>query len=154
MKRYLSRINIVLVGIALLGLTSFTAQAATRPFHLVEQGTLQFLDGGVVVSNGTGTATHLGQFTLRRTLTLSPSEDGSSNLEARGQASIVAANGDHLEASIVGTVDPNTGTGILVYEWEGGTGRFEKATGTTIWRVTLHPADGTYDVIADGVINY
>jgi hypothetical protein len=41
----------------------------------------------------------------------------------------------------------------LIYEWKGGTGRFQNATGTTIWLVELH-SDLTYDVVADGVIDY
>ncbi|MEW6208101.1 MAG: hypothetical protein AB1631_07025 [Acidobacteriota bacterium] len=155
MKRYLSWINIALISFGLLGLTAFTALAVTRPFHLVEQGTLEFRDGGTtVVSKGTGTATHLGRFTLHRTLTLAPSDDGGTDVEVKGRARLMAANGDHLEASINGTLNPINGTAILVYEWEGGTGRFQNATGTTIWRVSLHIADLTYDVIADGVINY
>jgi len=41
----------------------------------------------------------------------------------------------------------------LVYDWEGGTGRFENATGTTTWQVDVNP-DNTYDVVADGIIKY
>jgi hypothetical protein len=39
MKHYLSRIRISLVTLGLVGLTTLTTLAATRPFHLVEHGT-------------------------------------------------------------------------------------------------------------------
>jgi hypothetical protein len=71
-----------------------------------------------------------------------------------GEATLVAANGDELDASIEGTLNTNDNTGLLVYEWEGGTGRFVNATGTTIWHVTVHADGTTYSVVADGVIDY
>ena len=41
----------------------------------------------------------------------------------------------------------------MIYEWKGGTDRFQNASGTTVWLVQVNP-DQTYDVVADGVINY
>jgi hypothetical protein len=66
----------------------------------------------------------------------------------------VAANGDELFAAIEGTFDSTTGRGVLTYEWTGGTGRFQHATGTTIWLVSLNTADFSYTVVADGFINF
>ena len=34
-------------------------------------------------------------------------------------------------------VNANVGHADLIYEWTGGTGRFEHATGTTIWSVDV-----------------
>src|SRR5262245_61045774 len=121
------------------------------PFQLVEHGSATFGADGVIRSEGSGEATHLGKFTLVREATLGDPTDGG--FEVKGQATLTAANGDQLFATIGGTFNPATGQGVLIYEWVGGTGRFADATGTTTWLVTLHP-DLTYDVVADGVINY
>jgi hypothetical protein len=154
MKRYLSRISISLTTLALVGLTALTALAVSRPFHLVEHGTLTVTKDGdnlALITDGTGTATHLGRFDLHRTATLKPTMEGE--LEVDGQATLTAANGDRLESSIKGTLNPQTGKAVLIYEWKGGTGRFQNASGTTVWLVQVNP-DQTYDVVADGIINY
>jgi hypothetical protein len=88
---------------------------------------------------------------LHRTATLKPTTEGE--LELDGQATLTAANGHQLEASINGTLNPQTGQAVLIYEWKGGTGRFQNATGATVWLVQVN-SDQTYDVVADGVINY
>jgi hypothetical protein len=152
MKRYVSVISNILMTVALMGLTAYAALTHTRPFHLVEHGTLTVDQDGNLVSDGTGTATHLGSFTLHRTAKLKPSEDGSGLVDVDGRATLIAANGDQLEASIEGTLNPQTHHAVLAYEWKGGTGRFKNATGTAIWLVDI--TDNTYDVVADGVINY
>ena len=154
MKRYLFRISISLLTLALIGLSAFTALAVTRPFHLVEHGTLSTTNNGdilALVTDGTGTATHLGRIDVHRTATLKPTMEGE--LEVDGQATLTAANGDRLESSIKGTLNPQTGKAVLIYEWKGGTGRFQNASGTTVWLVQVNP-DQTYDVVADGIINY
>ena len=151
MKHYLSRISISLVTLALMGLTSLTALTITRPFHLVEHGTLTVDRGGNLVADGTGTATHLGRFALHRTATLRPTTE--AEVEVDGQATLTAANHDQLEASIKGTLNPQTGQAVLTYEWKGGTGRFQNASGSTVWLVQVNP-DQTYDVVAEGIINY
>ena len=151
MKQYLSRISISLMTLALVGLSALTALAVTRPFHLVEHGTLTVDKDGNLVADGAGTATHLGRFDLHRTATLTPTREG--DFEVDGQATLTAANGDQLESSIKGTLNPQTGKAVLTYEWQGGKGRFQNAAGTTVWLVQVNP-DQTYDVVADGVINY
>ena len=154
MKRRLSRISISLITLALLGLIALAALAHTRPFHLVEHGTLtpDPDQPGRFIAEGTGTATHLGSITVHRTFTLTPSADGSGLVEVKGEATLVAANGDELKTGLEGTLNPETNHAILTYGWEGGTGRFKNATGTSTWQVDI---DGqTYDIVADGVINY
>ena len=151
MKHYLYRINISLLTLALVGVSALTALAVTRPFHLVEHGTLTTTKDGDnldLVTDGTGTATHLGRFDLHRTATVKLTTG-----EVEGHATLTAANGDKLESSIKGTLNPQTGKAVLVYEWQGGSGRFQNATGTTVWLVQVNP-DQTYDVVADGIINY
>jgi hypothetical protein len=147
------RISIGLLTFALVGFSALTTLAVTRPFHLVEHGTLSVDKDGNLVADGTGTATHLGRFTLHREATLKPSEDGSGLVDVVGRATLTAANGDQLESSIKGTLNPRTGKAVLIYEWEGGTGLFQNATGTTVWLVQVN-SDQTYDVVADGIIDY
>jgi hypothetical protein len=72
-----------------------------------------------------------------------------------GQATLTAPNRDQLEASIKGTLNPQTGKAVLTYEWTRGTGRFQNVSGTTVWLVQVNPPDPlnpdqTYDVVADG----
>jgi hypothetical protein len=143
-------LRLALAALAGLALLAPASQAVERPFHLVEKGTVAF-DGPNATSVGTGQATHLGRFALYRSGTFS--NPVGSVLEFDGQATLVAADGDELEASIEGTLDTATGTGLLTYEWTGGTGRFQHATGTTTWWVVVNP-DLTFSVVADGVIDY
>lgn len=156
MKRYLSRISISLMSLGLAGFIVFTALAGPRPrpFHLVEQGTFTATDNGNgtahLVANGTGTATHLGNFSLHREATVNPSEGKIED----GRITLTSANGDQLNATFNGTLDAATGKAVLSYEWKGGTGLFKNASGATTWLAELNPAEGTYDVVADGIINY
>jgi hypothetical protein len=69
-----------------------------------------------------------------------------------GEATLTAATGEQLTTTITGTFNANIGHADLIYEWTGGTGRFENATGTTFWSVDV--ADGQYDVVATGQIIY
>ena len=127
----------------------YTSLPSGRARHVDRDGNL--------VADGTGTASHLGRFALHRTATLKTNTDGE--LEVDGQATLTAANRDQLEASIKGTLNPQTGKAVLTYEWTRGTGRFQNVSGTTVWLVQVNPPDPpnpdqTYDVVADGVINY
>lgn len=143
---------VLLIALVLVGLSVSIAQAVERPFHLEETGQAVFAPGGTVTTVGTGQATHLGRFVLFRTAALyNPS---GTAFKVDGEVTIVAANGDQLYASIEGTFDTATGQGTLIYAWTGGTGRFQNATGTTIWVVSLNTTDFSYAIVADGVIDY
>lgn len=157
MKSYLLKFGTSLMALALIGVISLTALASTRPFHLVEHGQLQVTprdpSGTVldVVANGVGTATHLGAITVERTATLTATSTPGI-FDFNGEATLTAATGEQLTTGIEGTFNANTGHADLVYEWTGGTGRFEHATGITFWSVDV--ADGEYDVVANGQIIY
>jgi hypothetical protein len=133
-----------------------------RPFHLEESGAAVINPNGTISASASGHATHLGAFTLTDSSTIVGMEiiDGEvivhfaglrSNLQG---ADLVAANGDHLYASFTGSVNFTTGEGTLNFEWEGGTGRFANATGSTVWHVNVNLLDLTYTAVADGDINY
>jgi|SRR5689334_5189213 hypothetical protein len=153
MKQYLSKISLMILALVIF--TALTALAHTRPFHLVEHGTLTPVENqpGHFIAEGTGTATHLGSILVHRTLSLTPSTDGSGLVDVEGEATLVAADGAELKSGLEGTLDPVTNHAVLTYGFEGGTSRFANATGSTTWQVDINK-DGTYDVVADGVINY
>jgi hypothetical protein len=154
MKRFLFT---NLLGLALIGVVSMAALAGPRPFHLVEHGlitaTPRDASGSLldVVASGGGTATHLGAISVQRTATLTAtSTPGVFNFN--GEATLTAASGELLTTTITGTFNANVGHADLIYQWTGGTGRFEHATGTTIWSVDV--ANGEYDAVANGQIVY
>src|SRR5689334_21928370 len=157
MKHYLSRFGSTVMTLSLVAAISLTALASARPFHLVEHGQLQVTprdqSGAVldVVANGVGTATHLGAITVERTATLTATSTPGI-FDFNGEATLTAASGEKLTTGIEGIFNANTGHADLVYEWTGGTGRFEHATGITFWSVDV--AEGSYDVVANGQIIY
>jgi len=157
MKRYLTKFGNNLKAFSLIAVMSLTVFAGPRPFHLVEHGQLQVTprdgSGAIldVVANGTGTATHLGAITVQRTATLTATSTPGI-FDFKGEATLIAATGETLTSTITGSFNAAVGHADLVYEWTGGTGRFEHATGTTFWSVDV--ADGWYDVVATGQIIY
>jgi len=73
MKHYLNWIKISPVDTRIVGVSALPSMAVTRPFHLVEHGTLSTTNNGdilALVTDGTGTATHLGRIEVHRTATL------------------------------------------------------------------------------------
>ena len=157
MKRYLSKFGSNLKALSLIGVLSLTVLGGPRPFHLVEHGKLYVTprdpSGSVldVVSEGSGTATHLGGITVQRTFTLTATATPGV-FDFNGEATLTAASGELLTSTITGTFNANIGHADLIYEWTGGTGRFANATGTTFWSVDV--ANGEYDVVANGQIVY
>jgi hypothetical protein len=139
------------------------AHSHARPFHAEDSGAAVINPNGTISASATGTATHLGKFTLHDTSSIVRSEitpDGDVILHIEGLqanlqgADLEAANGDHLFASFTGSVNFTTGEGTVTFEWTGGTGRFAGATGTTVWQIHLNTTNLTYTAVAHGVINY
>jgi hypothetical protein len=157
MKHHLLKFGRSLMALAAIAVICLTVFAGPRPFHLVEHGVITatprdasgtLLD---VVASGTGTATHLGAFTVERTATLTATATPGI-FDFKGEAILTAASGDKLTTEIDGTFNAVTGHADLGYEWTGGTGRFEHATGFTFWSVDV--ANGEYDVVANGQLNF
>ena len=155
MKRYLSNFGSTLKALSLIGVMSLTAFAGPRPFHLVEHGQLTVTprdaSGAVldVVAEGVGTATHLGVITVHRTATLTATATPGI-FDFNGAATLTAPTGEVLTSTITGTLNAVVGHADLIYQWTGGTGRFEHATGTTFWSVDV--VNGEYDAVANGQI--
>lgn len=128
---------------------------AELPFH----GSLEAVEADVVAppflhvnGTGSGTATQLGRFTSTFILTVT-----LSTRSATGSTTYIAANGDRLDATLVGqatsTTEPNVASIQEVATITGGTGRFANATGAfTIQRVA-NQLTGVSAGSFDGIIN-
>jgi hypothetical protein len=82
---------------------------------------------------GTCQLTHLGRAEYHATQTISPNSDGSFAIAVTGY--YVAADGDRLDSSIVGTASSSGGPSVAyttTETFDGGTGRFADATGTVV----------------------
>ncbi|HET6975956.1 MAG TPA: hypothetical protein VFI24_06520 [Pyrinomonadaceae bacterium] len=155
MKRF-SKIHTLML-ITFLLLTTIPASATERPFALRGSGvaTLIVDESGRptgAVATGSGTATHLGQWTVSGSPKYTPDSNGV--LHSSGEATIIAANGDKLQVQIDGVLDPVAGVDQGVFYFTGGTGRFEGATGSANFVVTINPLTGGFELTVVGKINY
>ncbi len=83
---------------------------------------------GTGTSDGSGQVSHLGAFTFHNDFTgFTVTGDTFTWTQT---ATIVAANGDEIFATAVGTGTLSTGEATLVSTFTGGTGRFADASGT------------------------
>jgi len=155
MKRFTKTRSIMLTIFLLLG--SIPAAAShDRPFAMNGSGVAAFVTdgaGNIIGANptGSGTATHLGSWTVAGTVTFTPD---NGQLVSHGEATVTAANGDKLEIVLDGVLDTNTGTDQGIMRFVGGTGRFEGATGSTNYVVTINPITGGFEFTAVGRITY
>jgi len=101
----------------------------------------------LINGSGTGTATHLGRFTVTYEW------DAELGVVPSGSAEFIAANGDRLDTEMISisdteTADPLVHVLVETYTITGGTGRFAEATGTfTMERfVSLTIGEGVTDV--------
>jgi hypothetical protein len=124
------------------------------PFH----GSLQAIETDVVAppnlfvnGTGTGTGTQLGRFTATFSVTVSLATSSST-----GSIRLIAANGDRLDATLIGqgtTTAPNVASIEEVATITDGTGRFAGTTGAfTIHRV-LNQVTGVSSGSFDGTIS-
>ena len=155
MKRFTKIRTLILTLFVLLG--TIPASAVERPFALNGTGVATLITDGsghLIGANptGSGTATHLGQWTVSGTVHYTPDNDGV--LHSSGDATLTAANGDKLQCQVDGILDPVAAVDQGVFRFVGGTGRFEGATGTINFVVTINPLTGGYQLTAVGSINY
>jgi hypothetical protein len=151
-----TKIRITMLALFLL-LGTIPVSATERPFALSGAGvaTLMTDEAGHLVgalATGSGTATHLGQWTVSGTVTYTPDNDGV--LHSGGEAAITAANGDKLVIQIDGILDPVAGVDQGVFRFVGGTGRFEGASGQANFVVNINPLTGGFELTLVGKINY
>ena len=155
MKRF-TKIRILMLTLFLL-LGTIPASAVERPFALNGSGVVTLItneSGHLIgaIPTGSGTATHLGQWTVTGNVKYTPDNNGM--LRSSGDATLTAANGDKLQVHIEGILDPVAAVDQGVFRFVGGTGRFEGATGETNFVVSINPLTGGFDLTIVGKINF
>jgi len=138
-------------------LATIPASAIERPFALHGSGVATLITDELgrpvgAIATGSGTATHLGQWTVVGNPKYTPDSDGV--LHSSGEATITAANGDKLIAKIDGILDPVAGVDQGVFYFIGGTGRFEGVSGSANFVVSINPLTGGFDLTVVGKIDY
>lgn len=154
--KHITKIRALMLTLSLL-LGTIPALAVERPFALHGSGvaTLIVDPSGIpigAVATGSGTATHLGQWTVIGNPKYTP--DANGVLHSSGEATLTAANGDKLQVAIDGILDPVAGVDQGVFHFLGGTGRFEGASGSANFVVNINPVTGGFDLTVVGKINY
>jgi len=105
--------------------------------------------------NASGTATYLGKWTQTGNLTFTPTHSNPDIILTSGDSKFIGANGDELQAEIKDSeLDTTTGIATGTFLFIGGTGRFEQAQGSADFTVTQDLNSGTFDVVAQGSIDY
>ena len=155
MKHFTKIRTLMLTLLMLLG--TIPALAVERPFALYGSGVATLITdpSGMpigAVATGSGTATHLGQWTVTGNPKYTPDNNGV--LHSSGEASLIAANGDELRFQIDGILDPVAAVDQGVFHFVGGTGRFEQATGDANFVVSINPVTGGFELTVVGTINY
>jgi hypothetical protein len=154
--KHLTKIRTLML-IPFLLLATIPASAVERPFALRGTGVVTLVtdDAGHLIGaipTGSGTATHLGQWTVSGTVHYTP--DANGVLRSSGEASLIAADGDKLNFQIDGILDPVAAVDQGVFRWVGGTGKFAEATGEANFVVAISPITGGFELTLVGKINY
>ena len=153
--KHIMKIRTLILTLTLL-LGTIPASAVERPFALSGTGVATLItdESGNLIGatpTGSGTATHLGQWTTTGTVKYTPD---NGVLRSSGEAILTASNGDKLVFQIDGILDPVAGVDQGVFRFVGGTGRFAGATGEANFVVTINPLTGGFDLTVVGKINY
>src|SRR5678815_3122526 len=106
MKHFTKIRTLMLTLLMLLG--TIPVSAVERPFALRGTGVATLITDGSghligAIPTGSGTATHLGQWTVTGNVQYTPV---NGVLKSSGDATITAADGDKLQIQIDGTLDP------------------------------------------------
>jgi hypothetical protein len=157
MKRKLN-IRILALTISLL-LGAIPVVAEERPFALTGNGVATFITdgaGNIIGANVTasGTATHLGLWTDVGTVHFTPDPNNPGHFLSSATTTLIAANGDKLQATLHGSLDPAAGIDMGPIQFVGGTGRFAGASGSGEFVVELNPATGAFKLTVVGSINF
>ena len=154
--KHLTKIRTLMLTVFLL-LGTIPVSAVERPFALNGTGVATLVTDGAghligAIPTGSGTATHLGQWTVSGTVHYTPDENGV--LRSSGDATLTASNGDKLYFQIDGILDPSAGVDQGVFRFVGGTGRFEGASGSANFLVSINPLTGGFELTCVGKIDY
>jgi hypothetical protein len=154
--KYFTKIR-TLMFVTFLLLGTMPVSAAERPFAMKGTGVAPLIvdEAGHLIGatpTGSGTATHLGQWTVSGSVRYTPDADGV--LHSSGEGTLTAANGDRVYFLIAGILDPVAAIDQGIFHFAGGTGRFENATGDLNFVVAINPLTGGFELTAVGKINY
>lgn len=132
-------------GFLMLSLLVLAGHAAIKEVPMKGRGAGQVTTMGpgptqdtvALTAVGGGEATHLGKFTREESITLNPTTGAVS-----GSITFTASDGSQLTCSFTGNLAAGGGT----YNWTGGTGRFEDASGSAGFTVVqLDPLNFTFE---------
>ena len=156
----------VLATVVNIGSAS-SGQAVERPFRMQTYGVV--VDEGpnlgncpfvTVLAEGEGNATHMGLVSINRTHCFDPTADTPIS---DGYWEAVAANGDKIWGSYEGTLvptdfndkgEPIRGRIDSPYTIDGGTGRFEGASGSGVTTADYDLVEDAGHFVTEGVITY
>jgi hypothetical protein len=155
MKHFTIIRTLMLTLLLLLG--AFPTFAVERPFALKGAGVATLITDGEghligATPTGSGTATHLGQWTVAGNVQYIPDQNGV--LHSSGNATLTAADGDKLQITIEGILDPVAAMDQGIFHFVGGTGRFAGASGDANFVVSINPLTGGFDLTVVGKIDY
>jgi hypothetical protein len=155
MKHFTKIRTLMFVTFLLLG--TMPVSAVERPFAMKGTGVAPLIldEAGHVIGatpTGSGTATHLGQWTVTGNVRYTPDADGV--LHSNGEATLTAANGDKVNFLIDGILDPVALMDQGIFRFAGGTGQFANASGDLNFVVAINPVTGGFELTAVGKINY
>ena len=153
--KHVTKIRTLMLMFVLLAAT-MPVSAVERPFALNGVGVATLITDEAgnpigAIPTGSGTATHLGRWTVAGNVQYTPD---NGVIRSSGTATITAANGDKLYVQINGILDLVAGMDQGVFQFVGGTGRFEGVSGSSKFVVTLNPLTGGFELTCVGTINY
>jgi hypothetical protein len=154
--KHAMKIRTLMLTLMLL-LATVPTFAVERPFALKGAGVAPLIFDGQghligATPTGSGTATHLGQWTVAGNVQYTPDQNGV--LHSSGDATLTAADGDKLFIQIDGILDPVAAIDQGAFHIVGGTGKFQGASGETNFVVVINPLTGGFDLTVVGKINY
>jgi hypothetical protein len=152
MRQTILALTCLLAGVLLIAPFAAANVGAVKSVPLTGKDTFSSTviggSGSVIYTadSGSGTATHLGRFTM------TAGETVDSMTVRNGTFTLAAANGDTVSGTYSGTILP----GLVGYHVSGpitgGTGRFAGATGAIIFDGTVDPATLTGSDVISGTI--
>jgi hypothetical protein len=156
MKRCRSVASLVVVVVVGLGFSGIVAAGEQVPFKgsLEAEVTLTFLPFPevIVVAEGSGNSTQLGEFTYRNVNLVNVATN-----TGKGIYEFTAANGDKVFATSTAKSTLTTTPGVLhtveIATITGGTGRFANATGSFMTERLLNPGAGWTIGVFEGTIS-
>ena len=149
MNRFNSLRPVIVMLVAAGNLALPSGASAVERAHF-SRGTAQFTS--LTAFDGAGNASHLGRYTEEGNVQFSGTADPYV-LQIDGSVTYTSDKGDELDATVTGLLNTQTGAITATLTYDGGTGRFEFATGSATLTGQMQ-FDGTISVTVKGRIDY